>query len=115
MTSRFAVCVILIPTNSRELKITPKQQIKPCPQGDDWLMPVTKQMTHDGHNGLLALLSGVTGFFAGKIASLFGFMILPENVWIVQLMVGAGVTLFCFGVGKSVDIYYQYYRRKDKD
>lgn len=75
-------------------------------------MPVTKQMTHDGHNGLLALFSGITGFFAGIKTSLFAFMIHPENVWIVQLLVGAGVTLFCFSVGKGVDIYYQYYRKK---
>lgn len=74
----------------------------------------TKQMTDNvDHTGLIALTSGAIGFITGKIASLFAIMILPENVWIVQLVVGVGVTLFCFVVGKGIDIYYQYYRKKD--
>lgn len=58
-------------------------------------------MTHFTDNEVNGGIAGISAI-AGNVVA---FLIAPENVWIVQLAVSAGVTIGLFVIGKSVDVW----------
>lgn len=65
-------------------------------------------LTDNEVNGGIAGVSAIAG-------NVIGFLIAPENVWVVQLAVSAGVTVILFGVGKSIDVYFRFRAERRED
>jgi hypothetical protein len=58
--------------------------------------------TENEANGIIATISTLIGTAIGGVV---GFVIDPENRWIVQLAVTVTSSFVLFGLGKGVDIY----------